>query len=236
MERRGEATISERLGAVAQYCLRGARVADVAGDHARLSEYLLLSGIARSVICTDLNDAPVRKALARLAGAVGAEVRQGDGLAPIGPGEVDVVCIAGISGRLTARILGDGATTLSDVSRLIVQPLCHERDLREWLMVNGWRLISETLVEERGRQYDTFVATPGDGEAPYRSGDLEALLELGPFLSARPSAAFGRKWREKLKHLRVVADGRRRSEDLVGADEADALIAAVQTVLDRGRP
>ncbi len=218
---------------VARLCLRGARVADVAGDHARLSEHLLRAGIARSVICTDLNDAPVRKARARLVGLPSAEVRQGDGLAPIQPGEVDVVCIAGISGRLMARILTDGEPALSQVSRLVLQPLCHERELREWLRLNGWRLTREELPEERGRQYDTLVASHGDGAAPYATGDLATLLEMGPFLSATPTDAFRRKWQDKLEHLRVVADGRRRAGDAEGAREADARVAMVDAALSR---
>ena len=231
MGQRDEPTISERLGVVAHLCQRGARVADVAGDHARLSEYLILAGIARSVICTDLNEAPVHKARARLAGVDGAEVRQGDGLAPVRPGEVDVVCIAGISGRLMARILTDGEATLAHVSRLVLQPLCHEGELREWLMLNGWRLIREELPEERGRQYDTLVAARGDGAAPYGAGDHAMLLEMGPFLSVRPTDAFIRKWSGKLTHLRAVAEGRRRAGDYERAREADAQIARVEAAL-----
>ncbi len=231
MGRPGEATISARLGVVARLCLRGARVADVAGDHARLSEYLLRVGIARSVICTDLNDAPVRKARARLAGLTHAQVRQGDGLAPVRPDEVDVVCIAGISGRLTARILADGADVLAGVARLVLQPLCHERELREWLMAHGWRMTGEALAEERGRQYDTLVASRGDGRAPYAAGDLDMLLEMGPFLTARPTDAFRRKWLAKLEHLRQVAQGHRRGGDEAGARDAEARIALIETAL-----
>jgi tRNA (adenine22-N1)-methyltransferase len=226
--------ISARLGVVAGLCLRGARVADVGADHGRLAEYLVLQGIARSVICTDLNDAPARKARARVAYLDGrTEVRQGDGLAPIRPGEVDVVCIAGMSGRLMADILDRGLPVLAEVARVVLQPLCHERALREWLAANSWRLIGEETAEERGRQYDTLVAAHGDGRAPYTGNDVDTLLEMGPFLSTRPTDAFQRKWNGKLRHLREVAAGRARAGDGVGAAVADGRIAMIEGVLSR---
>lgn len=227
--------ISARLRAVARACLHGARVADVGADHARLGEYLIRSGVARSVICTDLNDAPVRKARARMEG-VGAQagVRQGDGLDPILPGEVDVVCIAGMSGRLMVDILQRGEAALTHVSRLILQPLCHEGDLREWLMRQSWRVLAERMAEERGRQYDTIVAAQGDGMAPYKDGDLRAKLEMGPFLSARPDGAFRRKWERKLEHLRIVLAGREGSGDDTGAAAVRGEISRVEVVLGPG--
>lgn len=230
----GAATVSERLGAVARPCLRGARVADVGADHGRLGEYLIRSGIARSVIATDLNDAPVAKARARLEGLVPhTEVRQGDGLDPIRPGEVDVVCIAGMSGRLMADILRRGQGALAGVTRLILQPLCHERELREWLMRNSWRVTGEQIAEERDRQYDTIVAAHGDGLAPCKGGDMDTMLEMGPFLSARPDAAFRRKWTRRLEHLRLVSAGRLGAGDRPGAEAADTKISIIERALGR---
>ena len=92
-----------RLAAVAALVPRGARAADVGTDHAYLAIALLNEQDVETVIATDKNEGPC-EAARRTISASGftnrVQVRLGDGLAPLSPGEVDTVCIAGMGGGL----------------------------------------------------------------------------------------------------------------------------------------
>ncbi|WP_051276404.1 tRNA (adenine(22)-N(1))-methyltransferase [Desulfovirgula thermocuniculi] len=172
--------LTKRLAAVAAFVPPGAVVADVGTDHALLPVYLVESGICPHAIATELNDGPYRHAFANIC-RYGLEekisLRQGDGLAPLCPGEADVVVLAGMGGRSIVRILSSSPEVLAATRRLILQPMTDVGELRSWLADNGWRLVDEDLVEEEGRLYPVIVAEPGREEVsdPF-------LLEVGPRL------------------------------------------------------
>jgi len=207
--------ISKRLQTIASYCPRGSRVADIGSDHALLASYLLLNDIASFVIAGELNEGPYQAACKQIHSLHvrdRASVRKGNGLAVLSPGEVDVICIAGMGGQLIASILEEGKTKLPDVRRLILQPNVGEEIVRRWLMENGWQLIDETILEEDDILYEILVAEPGDPLAPYANSDRtqEELLRIGPFLWAKQSLDLCRKWeRERDKWMNVLAQVKR---------------------------
>ncbi|MCK9911021.1 class I SAM-dependent methyltransferase, partial [Microbacteriaceae bacterium K1510] len=78
-------------------------MADIGSDHALLTSYLLVNGIADYVIAGELNEGPYQAALKQINTIQKrdqASVRKGDGLAVLAPHEVDVICIAGMGGQL----------------------------------------------------------------------------------------------------------------------------------------
>ncbi|RNB82422.1 tRNA (adenine-N(1))-methyltransferase [Brevibacillus fluminis] len=197
--------ISKRLQTIAAYCPAGARVADIGSDHALLSAYLLLNNIASHVILGELNEGPYQAACRQINGLatrVRAQVRKGDGLAVLSPGEVDVICIAGMGGQLIVSILQDGRNKLPGVKRLVLQPNVGEELVRRWLYENGWQLIDETILEEDGVIYEILVAEVGEPVVPYEGQDrmTTELFRIGPFLWQKKPAILAQKWeREKNK-------------------------------------
>lgn len=192
-------TISKRLQTIARYCPEGARVADIGSDHALLASYLLVKGIASHVIAGELNEGPYQAALKQihtLQERHRASVRKGNGLAVLQPGEVDVICIAGMGGGLISSILEAGADKLTGVKRLILQPNVGEELVRRWFMENGWQLLAETILEEDGIIYEILVAERGEVTLPYEQKDrlLEELLRIGPFLWQEKSPVLQQKW------------------------------------------
>lgn len=205
-------TISKRLQTIARYCPEGARVADIGSDHALLASYLLVEGIASFVIAGELNEGPYQAALRQIEALPQvrkrASVRKGNGLAVLKPGEVDVICIAGMGGQLIVSILEAGADKLAGVQQLILQPNVGEELVRRWLLQNGWQLVAESILQEDGMIYEILVAKPGEAELPYEKQDRsrDELLRLGPYLWAEKQPLLQVKWqREKDKWKKVLA-------------------------------
>lgn len=112
------------------------------------------------------------------------EVRKGDGLSVIKPGEVDCITIAGMGGTLIQTILEDGKEKLQGVTRLVLQPNIGAHHIRQWLIEHKWSLIDEKIMEDDGRIYEILVAEQGE---PLESYDekVEAGILVGPILAKR---------------------------------------------------
>ena len=166
----------------------GLTVADIGCDHAYLPIYLVRENMAPYVIACDINAGPVEKACGNVEDvelSEQIEVRQGDGLSPVRPGEVQSVVLAGMGGKLMMRILSDGADVLEQVSEIIMEPQSEVSALRHFLQDNGYRIISENMVNDEKKFYPVIKAVPGqmhwDKEIYFRYGKI-LLREENPVL------------------------------------------------------
>jgi tRNA (adenine22-N1)-methyltransferase len=196
-------TLSRRLTQVAQFIPIGARLADIGTDHAYLPVQLALQGKISSAVASDINEGPLRAASAlvekyQLQSVI--DLRQGDGLDVLQPGEVDVVVMAGMGGLLISKLLDKGMDKLVSVNRIIVQPNVSSHLIREWFLHHDWELKAEKILAEKGKVYEVLMAEPGEGEAPYAGLNEEEkaqALYMGPFLLKEKNAAFILKWRQE---------------------------------------
>ncbi len=216
--------LSKRLLQIADYVTAGGRVADIGSDHALLPVYLLQSGKARSAIAGELNAGPYRAARKQAQDANLTEllqVRQGDGLSVLQPGEVDTVTIAGMGGLLMREILETGrqAGKLEDVRELVLQPNVGEDAVRIWLLEQGWHLAHESILEEDGKIYEVLHAVRrNDAEAlnaelyngsflplSWSPSELKGLLiRMGPHLLREGSPTLADKWRGEIQKLERI--------------------------------
>ena len=117
--------LSLRLKTIAGFVKKGARVCDVGTDHARLAIYLKKSGIAESVIATDINEKPLLTAKRNIenAGVFGIDLRLCDGLSFVNRNEADTIIIAGIGGNVISGIIDGGRQFfIKDCATFILQP------------------------------------------------------------------------------------------------------------------
>ncbi|GMK45526.1 tRNA (adenine(22)-N(1))-methyltransferase [Paenibacillus glycanilyticus] len=220
--------LSRRLQRIADFVTPGSRVADIGSDHALLPVYLIQSGRVPSAIAGELNPGPFEAARKQAvdAGLTGKlQVRRGDGLSVLQPGETDTVTIAGMGGSLMSSILEEGylAGKLDGVKELILQPNVGEEFVRGWLLKRGWFLAEESILEEDDKIYEVLHAFKYD-EAESRKRNSEvydpsflalpayqekgaAILErMGPHLLRAPQDVFFKKWRLELDKLgKIVA-------------------------------
>ena len=171
-------------------------MADIGTDHVRLPVYLIRSGRCPRVIASELNEKPFEQAryqvrLYDLEDKI--EVRRGDGLKVLSPGDAQEVVVAGMGGNTIKQLLAAAPQVLNCLERLVLQPVVDAGDLRLWLVDNGWRLVDESLVEEKGRLYVVLAAEAGRETARDR-----LLVEIGPRLVEKNDPLLIR-YLEKLK-------------------------------------
>jgi len=161
--------------------------ADVATGDGRLAVALVQSGRARRAIASDRTAGPLAAASRRVLAAgvqAAVELRLGDGLEVLCPGEAEIIVIAGLGGETMAGILERGQDIVGDCRRLVLQPLKDPSRVRRWLRRRDMRIACEELVREAGRYYHVVAAEPG-GPAPAWIRELGELNdELGGWLIA----------------------------------------------------
>lgn len=138
-----ERKLGARLKAVALQ-VQGRIVGDIGSNHGYLPAYLLRAGWADKVVVVEKNPGPLALARQNLR-RVNAEVREGDGLSPIAPGELDCLCMAGFGGALMARILHSHPDRVP--LRLVLQPNDNALALHIWSESSGYHLVAESHVQ-----------------------------------------------------------------------------------------
>lgn len=169
-----------RLFAAAELVQQAQTVADVGCDHGRLSVALLQSGAAQRVIAADISPASVQKAqaLAHLTGLTARmDIRLGDGLLVLSPGEADAIALCGMGGTLIAELLTAAPVPLMGARLAVLQPMRGVEELRRYLYENGFRILRDVIVPDAGRLYQVFSAEPGRDELP--AGWPEDCFALG---------------------------------------------------------
>ncbi|MDG9072553.1 tRNA (adenine(22)-N(1))-methyltransferase TrmK [Streptococcus pneumoniae] len=191
--------ISKRLELVASFVSQGAILLDVGSDHAYLPIELVERGQIKSAIAGEVVEGPYQSAVKNVE-AHGLkekiQVRLANGLAAFEEtDQVSVITIAGMGGRLIARILEEGLGKLANVERLILQPNNREDDLRIWLQDHGFQIVAESILEEAGKFYEILVVEAGEMELSARD------TRFGPFLSKEVSPVFVQKWQKEAEKL-----------------------------------
>ena len=191
--------ISKRLELVASFVPQGTILLDVGSDHAYLPIELVERGQIEGAIAGEVVEGPYQSAVKNVE-AHGLkekiQVRLANGLAAFeGTDQVSVITIAGMGGRLIARILEEGLYKLANVGRLILQPNNREDDLRIWLQENGFQIVAESILEEAGKFYEILVVEVG--QMKLSASDVR----FGPFLSKEVSPVFVQKWQKEAAKL-----------------------------------
>ncbi|UOQ42498.1 tRNA (adenine(22)-N(1))-methyltransferase TrmK [Halobacillus salinarum] len=200
--------LSKRLERVADYLPSDSCFADIGSDHAYLPCYVCLNDSEAKAIAGEVNVGPYESALSEVRNQNledRIEVRLGDGLEVLEPGEVRQVVIAGMGGSLIKNILDRGKEKLKNVDRIIVQPNIGAKFLREWFIEQKYQLTKEEILEENGHTYEILIAQPGDPLVCYQKDIFSKQLLFGPHLLKERPEVFRQKWKEEYaKRQRVL--------------------------------
>ncbi|MDR1702686.1 MAG: class I SAM-dependent methyltransferase [Sporomusaceae bacterium] len=156
--------LDNRLKAVAAMVPPGKTIADIGTDHAYLPVCLLQKGLIKAAIAGDLKCGPCQAAQRTVREAALFEyiqIRQGDGLQVVAPGEAEVLIIAGMGGSSIAGILSARPKITAAFERIIVQPMTGAALVRQYFRQNGWQIVAEDLVADETKIYQIIAAEKG---------------------------------------------------------------------------
>ena len=198
--------LSKRLQVVADYVEKGARLADIGSDHAYLPCYLAQNERIDFAVAGEVVKGPYLNAVnevTRLELEETVEVRLGDGLRVLKDEDrITAITIAGVGGPLIRRILEEGRqlNKRTGSETLILQPNVNEETVRQYLMNEHYRIVSETIIEENDKIYEIIKAEPTEQKPLY--DDLDLLF--GPYLRKEKDPVFIKKWTNETQKLTYV--------------------------------
>ena len=126
----------------------------------------------------------------------------GDGLSPIMRKPVTMVSISGMGGFLMVDILKAHLDKLNQVHTLILQANICEYAVREYLCINGWEIIDETIVKDLHHLYEVIVFKRTDKNIEYTMLDYR----YGPILRKDQPLLFKQKWQREVKIKKRILD------------------------------
>ena len=224
--------LDERLAAIAAFVPHGTTLADIGGDHAYLAATLVMEGTARRAVVGDLSAgacAAARRTTQAWRLTREIDVRQGDGLSVLIPGEAEAIVIAGMGGALIAQILDAAPDILTDVQTLVLQPMNGAAKLRCWLYEHGWYIVDETLACAGGHLYEIIRAEHGAAEMPD-----DVFLHIGAKIFEKRDPLLREYIETKIAKLTRAAAGMNASEKARQSEEyreTVSLLAALRTML-----
>lgn len=169
--------ISNRLKKCAKMVDKNTRLADIGTDHAYLPIYLILENKINNVLACDVRNGPLQHAMLNIKKfnlEQKIETRISNGLLNINENEVDEVLIAGMGGLLICDILKNCKWNHKIGKKFILQPMNHEKDLRIYLSVNGYKIEKEEAVVCNGKSY-IVIKSVYTGES-YKISEIEKYI------------------------------------------------------------
>lgn len=181
--------LSNRLLACCSFVAPGSRLADVGCDHGYLGIHLLKSGVAASVIASDINEGPLQSAM-RNAAKFGVRDKMAfylsNGVQNI-PRDFDCLVCAGMGADTMMSILDAAPWLKAERYRLILQCQSKRPELRRYLYRQGYAIRRETLAQDGKFLYPVMevVYAPGESLTAAECYITPALLASGsPLLPA----------------------------------------------------
>lgn len=197
--------ISKRLLACCKWIRPGDRVADIGCDHGYLGIYLLLHGIASTVIAADINPQPLDSALKnahKYSTADRMTFYLSNGVQNI-PRDFDVLVCAGMGADTMISILTAATWLRAPNYRLILQCQSKTHELRQHLSHHGWHISRESVLRD-GRFLYTVM------EVVYEPGHIftPGQCYLSPALIASDSIELSAYYQSTVKKLRISIQGK----------------------------
>lgn len=159
--------LSNRLLEIIKFVPNDSSVADIGTDHGYIPVYLIQNSISKKVIASDISPGSLDKTIEyvdQLDLKDKIDPRLGDGLKILKPYEVDTVIFAGMGGILIAKLLEDNKEVSDTIENFIFQPMVASKELRQYLVNNGYIIVDESLAKEGRRFYEIIFAKKGKGK------------------------------------------------------------------------
>ena len=215
--------LGPRLRAIAALVPEDCRcLADIGTDHGYIPVSLLLAEKIRRAVAADIGELPLdhaRRTAGQYGVTEGLDFRLGDGLAVLEPGEADAIVVAGMGGDAITEILAAAPWSRAG-PLLLLQPMSKAEVLRDWLPLNGYEVLAEELVQDKGVLYP-ILSVRGGTMLP--ASDAQAW---GGFL-LWSDPLWGLYLTDRLLRLRRAAAGLEKARDPAMAEKRGRLLGVV---------
>jgi tRNA (adenine22-N1)-methyltransferase len=220
-----------RLERVAAHVPADARLADIGSDHGYLPVSLMRRGAIAAAVAGEVALTPFHAAQRTVRENdldQRVTVRLANGLAAIEPGDgITAISICGMGGETIRDILDSGKAHLSGQERLILQPNGGEQPLRQWLMENGYRILSEEVLRENRFYYEIIVAER-IGPVIYSAEELY----FGPLQMQARTPAFLAKWQRMLREKQKTLIQFERARQAVPVEKVQDLMQQARWITE----
>ncbi|MDE6312830.1 MAG: class I SAM-dependent methyltransferase [Lachnospiraceae bacterium] len=180
--------LSRRLYAVAELVDTCESMADIGTDHGYIPIFLVEQKRVDYAIAMDVRTGPLERAREHIKQHGLDEyidLRLSDGAEKLAQREVQAVVIAGMGGKLMAKIIDSSREVFSGLSFFVLQPQSEHGYVRRFLEKQGFRIVKENMVKEDGKFYPMMKVTTGEsrlGKACFYEYGKELLTEKNPVL------------------------------------------------------
>lgn len=210
--------LTDRLMTIAEMIKKCNVIADIGTDHGYIPIYCIRNSIAESVIACDINQGPLdiaKENISRYGLEDKITLRLSDGVSKLKKGEADVVVIAGMGGLLINHILEEGKDIIDSSTRLILQPMLAQKEVRKYLYENGYDIISERLAKEGQKLYNIIEAQKTECKISYNEFDIV----VGKKLYKDKDKLFDLYTEQRMNTLRKIIKGISASKDQQGLED-----------------
>lgn len=202
--------LGNRLKKISEYVDKDSLVTDIGTDHGYIPAYLIQENIISRAVLSDINEGPIENAKSTF---IENEIYDkgkfylSSGLKNIGDDELDNVIIAGMGGLMIMKILMEDFEKAKKINKLILQPMQNKKELREFLLTNGFDIVDEALVSE-GRHIYEIIICRYDSVVRY-SDDI--VNECGYKLPFKKDKLFVDFIEQKISSVKTAIAGLQRS-------------------------
>jgi len=173
-------SLTPRLAAAAEFAESGTFVADIGTDHAYLPIWLCLNRGIKGALASDVKRGPIERAeenIAKYGLCDKISTTLACGLEGIEKYRPDTVFICGMGGDLIYELIEASEYVRTNRTKLVLQPMTHQSNLRICLANGGYRIIGEKIVSEGDKIYQIICAIY-DGEKRTLSQELALVGEI----------------------------------------------------------
>ncbi len=187
--------LSKRLTKVLEYIDATDRVADIGADHGYLTLSMINKGVKFAQVVENKIE-PLKRAQKTLADYNFVRFSLSDGISKLDQ-NVNVVTICGMGGLNIVEILSNNIKRAKKLDKLVLQANSKVPNLREFLNNNGFSIIDEEIVLDKGTYYEIIIAKFEDVKDKLSNEELY----FGPILLQKKSNEFILKYKKQLEEF-----------------------------------
>ena len=193
-------SLSRRLAMLLEMLPACECLADIGTDHGYMPIAACSSGKAKRAVAADLRPGPLAIA-ARNVREAGLEaridLRLGNGLTVLEPGEAELILISGMGGLLIRDILEACPQVTASARGLLLSPHSEAEQLRAWLSARGFGPVRECALVEDDKYYTAFLVCRDSAPGDWIATGQPAQTPDGPRAAGTQGQALPACWSEE---------------------------------------